>query len=365
MPHALLTVAGVQFSYEDSGAPVGSTSYVTLVLAHGAVFHAPIFRRMFQYAAENNMRLVAVTLRDYPGSTPFTVAEHAALRSPDSTVQASMIRDRGFELAEFLAWFIRTENIPPMSFSSSYDDGCGDVAGGMAILGWSWGNCMTLSMLAHAGSLPTELQDFLNPYMRTLFVYDPPHFVFGAPNPTLEELYVPQRDPRVPANAVSELFTNWVSRYYLHSDTVLGNLPALSRAELFSGIAQDAADSLSPDTQLSIQRMSAAEIDVVADFSVMQRSHIAMMDVDLSVYHGNARRALLDKTTWPRLRVVHVWCDRSPGEIVYAAWFAHKMMMESVSTEGRRVVFKQMERANHFPHWDQPEVTVRMLAKLT
>ncbi|KAF9807717.1 hypothetical protein IEO21_08100 [Rhodonia placenta] len=320
---------------------------------------------MFQYAGECNMRLVAVTLRDYPGSTLFTVAEHAALRSPDPTVQSSMIRDRGFELAALLAWLIRTENIPPMSFSFNCVDGGVDVSGGMAILGWSSGNCMTLSMLAHAASLPTELRQFLDPYMRTLFVYDPPHFVFGAPNPTLEKPYIPQRDPRVPAEAVSGMFMNWVSKYYLHSDTVLENLSALSRAELFSGIAHSAADNLSPDTQPSIQRMFAAEIDVIADFSVMQRSHIAMMDVDPSVYRENARRALLETTAWPRLRVVHVWCDRSPGELVYGAWFAQKMMMEPKSAEGRKVVFKRMERANHFPHWDQPEVTVRMLAELT
>lgn len=126
---------------------------------------------MFKYAAEHDMRLVAVTLRDYPGSTPFTPEEHAALRSPDKEIQAAMIRDRGHELASFLAWFVRKESIPPMTISSSGNGIEETVAGGLALLGWSWGNCMTMSLVAHADSLPAETKELLEPYMRTLVAY--------------------------------------------------------------------------------------------------------------------------------------------------------------------------------------------------
>ncbi|KAF9807716.1 hypothetical protein IEO21_08099 [Rhodonia placenta] len=381
MPHAPIVDTGVQLYYEDSGAPAGSQAYVTLVLVHGSVFHTPIYRPMFKYAAEHDMRLVAVTLRDYPGSTPFTPEEHAALRSPDKEIQAAMIRDRGHELASFLAWFVRKESIPPMTISSSGNGIEETVAGGLALLGWSWGNCMTMSLVAHADSLPAETKELLEPYMRTLVAYDPPYTVFGAPHPTLEEIYAPHRDPNYVKTPAIDAFEKMVSAYYTHSPTILSNIASITREKFFAGLSPHSGAGLVCDIESTIQRMSADEIAATTDISVMERSQKAFFHVDFSINVDNTRRALHEKVAWPHMRAILLWCDKSLAECVYAAWYAHKMLDESWPKDGRRFSITRMEGVNHFvslwgfdsgrgdaqrllqPHWDQPQTTVEALSK--
>lgn len=132
-------------------------------------FTTGTFQRLFTFAAENNLRLVAINLRHYPGSTPLSSAELAALKS-DAGSQASFTRDRGLEIAAFLEWFIRKENIPKKTPSLDRIDG-DQIAGGLSLLGWSSGNCITLSFLAHADVLSKESQDSLNTYLRAFVIY--------------------------------------------------------------------------------------------------------------------------------------------------------------------------------------------------
>ena len=47
----------------------------------------------------------------------------------------------------------------------------GSKHGGLAVLGWSQGSVITLSMLAHAESLSTEVTGILKRYLRTVFVH--------------------------------------------------------------------------------------------------------------------------------------------------------------------------------------------------
>jgi len=361
MPLAPAGNHGAQLLYHDSGAPATSNSYVTLVLFHGAVFHSPIFQRLFEFAAGLSLRLVTVTLRDYPGSTPLTPDELDALRSPDRDVQASMIKDRGHELAFFLEWFIRTENIPPLEPS---DDPNASRNGGLAILAWSWGNCMALSFLSHGDSLPTDTKELLNSYMRTYVIYDPPPFVFGVPDPPLEEIYSPLRDPNIPREQIGPLFSLWVASYFSHSPSVLSSISTSTREELLSGLARSSMANPSPDREPTLQRMSAAEIAEVADMPVMARSHTLMMQVDRSIYYENAQRAFSNTELWPNFQAVMVWCDMSHPDIINAAWNFHKMSTHYSSSGGRKVVMRRYEGANHFAHWDQPERTLRLLAEI-
>lgn len=117
------------------------------------------------------MRLVSINLRDYPGSTPYSPDEIAELRSTESKNQASFMRSRGIELAMFLAWYIRKEKIPPRTDPPA-DNPTTEAKeirshGGLTVLGWSSGNCMSISLFAHSDTITPDTKIFLDKYIRS------------------------------------------------------------------------------------------------------------------------------------------------------------------------------------------------------
>ncbi|EED78969.1 predicted protein [Postia placenta Mad-698-R] len=340
MPVAPVDDKETQLYYEDSGAPPGSEPYITLVLVHGLIFHGGIFKPMFQYAPEHNMRLVAINLRDYPGSTPFSPSELDALRS-DKADQATFISDRGMELARFLEWFILEHDLPPKALSHK-----SEAAGGLSILGWSLGNCPIMSMLASAHALPEATRKLLDMHLRSFIVYDPPLYTFGISD-VYDDLYIPTRDKSIPPEGAAEAFSFWVSGYYRHTPTVLSSFNSLTREEILAGINNSPIDD-SPKYQPTLKTMSPVEIAAVTDWAGAQRSHVAMLDVDSTVYQENAQRALLDKTVWPGLRVVLVWCTMSVGATVYGSWDLARRVRHAWPPGAREVDVKRLDGVNHF-----------------
>jgi len=83
-----------------------------------------IYRPMIPYAAARNVRLILVNVRDYPGSTPYSPSELAALNSSNLKEQWAMLNERGQEAAAFLLWFIQKERIPQIAGSQG-DSGVG------------------------------------------------------------------------------------------------------------------------------------------------------------------------------------------------------------------------------------------------
>ncbi|CCM00689.1 uncharacterized protein FIBRA_02728 [Fibroporia radiculosa] len=339
MPFAPVGSDGVQFFYEDSGAPAASDSYVTLVLIHGGVFHSPIYRPMFKHAADHNLRFVALNLRDYPRTTPLSAAELDALRTGGKETQRAEIRARGLEIASFIAWYIEHEGIPSITFSSGGDP----VSGGVAVLGWSIGNCTTISMLANADTLPLDVQGLLGRYMRTLIIYDPPYFALGGPDMLR---FRPQMIDRTKSTKdLGHTFSLFVSGYYAHSPSFLSSIADADEAQLDAGMVGHPILDPPPHHVPTLNRMTDAQLAECADYSVYEKSQVLMIRVDRTIYDDNTRRALFDKTIWPHLRVEYVWLDMSPGE-------------------GRAVNVRRIEGANHFPHWDQPEATAKFFGAL-
>lgn len=116
------------------------------------------------------MRLVAVDMRDYGDSTPYSPEDLADLWSADAERQASTLRTRGFEIVAFLLWFIRKEGIPLLSLEKQ-----GNFSGGgISVLGWSWGCKMALSCFARAHDLAPGDRDFLSNYLRALILCGEP-----------------------------------------------------------------------------------------------------------------------------------------------------------------------------------------------
>ncbi len=128
---------------------------------------------MISYAADHNLRLVLLNLRGYPGSTPYSTSELDLLEGRSvshddaGSPQDMALQARGMEVAEFLRWFIKTENIPAIR----EDPGRGKLVGGLSVLSWSGGNAATFAMFAHADRLPEETKSLFNTYLRSFIMY--------------------------------------------------------------------------------------------------------------------------------------------------------------------------------------------------
>lgn len=133
---------------------------------------------MIPYATPNNLRLVLLNRREYPGSTPLTDTELSALKAicdPTSPTynaiksleaQSDFLKARGFEVAEFMAWFAKTENIPKVVKNED-----GGKEGGVALVAWSSANGTALGLFAHLKELRREVREGLEPYLRTYVYY--------------------------------------------------------------------------------------------------------------------------------------------------------------------------------------------------
>ncbi|KAH9830743.1 Alpha/Beta hydrolase protein [Rhodofomes roseus] len=360
MPLAIVDKFGSQCYYEDTSAPPGSSDYTTLVLIHGAGFPGTIFERLLTRAAKHNMRLVAVNMRDYSRSTPYSQSELDDLRSTNSERQAAAVRARGLEIVTFLLWYIRKENIPPLSSGAQE----GSIRrGGISLSGWSWGCKMALSCVARAQELQPDDREFLAGYMRALVLFDPSPRVFGAPMAPIEEHYNPFYDASMTPEAKKDYFPGWVSGYYSHSAAVLDDLPSHSYAELCAGLTGEPMAYPSHQTP-TLHRMSPEELARVVNEDVIARSHIFYELLDSTVYTDSMHLALHDASVWPQLRVLLLWCDMSVSGTVVPSWGFLKAYQEDWPANGRRVDAVRIKGANHFPHWDYPDRTMQLLAEI-
>ncbi|KAH9924427.1 uncharacterized protein B0H18DRAFT_1012126 [Fomitopsis serialis] len=346
MPLAPVDAQGTQYYYEDTGSPPGSTDYTTLVLIHGALVHGDSVSN----SSQHNIRLVTLNMRDYPGSTPYTDAELTAMRGPDRDGQRTQLHRRGFEIAAFVAWFIRNENIPPFTLNGN------DIRGGISVLGWSWGNTMSLSFIARASELPKEDQEFLEAYMRALVIYEPaPHSSISAVS-YFDEAHNPLRDQTLTPEQQATAFPLWVSGYYAHSRVLLDSFASLTREEVDLGLAMERVENPRPHQIPTLQRLTAEEIAATSANHVWARSQVLYQPdfIDLELFRENTRAALQDRSVWPRLRVCLVWGDMTIGEVIHTSWDIARR---------RRIHVVRLEGGNHFPHVDLPEQTMRVLAE--
>lgn len=182
MPVATVKNGTLNFSYEDSGPLNGL--YTTLVMVHGTGFHhgeqgsvvasdlcltntlAGIFGPMIRFATANRVRLILVNRRDYPGSTPLSDAELAALGSSHLETRAKALAQQGTDIGLFLAWLVREEKIPAMSVNWS-----GKQQGGIVLVAWSLAHTPLAGFLAHADSLPADAIRTLEPCLRAYCIF--------------------------------------------------------------------------------------------------------------------------------------------------------------------------------------------------
>ncbi|EMD32088.1 hypothetical protein CERSUDRAFT_119070 [Gelatoporia subvermispora B] len=364
MSLAPVDTKGTHLLYHDSGIPGSSASYVTLVVFHGTVFHSENFKPMLLYACTYNMRIVLVNLRGYPGSTPFSSEEVDVMLSQDIEGMTTILEERGREAASFLSWLIETKGLPPILTSNGVSEKHQKrLSGGIAVLGWSSGAAIPFSLLSNAGKLPKATQELLERYLRSCILWDPASYAVGCQFPPIEEFYCPLRDPALTPEEIAQTFVHWVSSFFEHDPYTLDSLEsATSFSTLIPGISgQPISDP--PEHQLPVTKtLSPKQFVTNVDLRGALGSHVPYLFMNRAVYEENARRALQGKSIWPNVKMVLVWCDMSVGEVLLGSWRIIQLAQESKN--GRGLVVQRMRGANHFPHWNEAERTVKLLAEL-
>ncbi|KAI0366634.1 alpha/beta-hydrolase [Pilatotrama ljubarskyi] len=365
MPTAPVDHRGSVLFYEDSGAPPGSTDYITLVLVHGTCFHSAVYRPMIPFAAEHNLRLVLLNLRDYPGSTPYSAEDVEDLRGPSCEAQDRAIRNRGLEIATFIRWFIETEAIPPIKEVA----GSEALVGGLSLLSWSGGNCAAAAMFAHADKLPEDTRQLFDAYLRSFIMYDPSSTVIGQPLPP--GLSALKRDPSAPPDVQVAQFSLAVSSYY-PAYTFPENIDPPATYDPPRRPVHESAEPVSLKYTPTTDRMSPEVLRSLTHAAVMEQNQHLIWGVSHDVYRAILARALFDcrfddgsgmrKKIWPALRVHVIWCDMSIGECLWASVVIRSRYEEAQPENRRPVEFHKLEDANHFVHWEEPERFVKFLA---
>ncbi|KAI0739376.1 hypothetical protein C8Q80DRAFT_1347120 [Daedaleopsis nitida] len=390
----------------DTGAPEGSTDYTTVVLIHGFAWHSErlqrynsanwldttpprcqsdtptgIFTKLLPLAPAHNARVVLLNRRDYPGSTPYTAAELSDLRtaadeSTDSsaakTVLLQFLAARARELYDLLDAFVHEHDIPP---ARAEED-----AGGIVLVGWSFGTCLTTAFLAHVASFSGGTPSSLGKYVRRVIFHDTPYHVLGFP--PIPNPYNPLSDPTLAPEAAPLAFSNWVSGYYGHRlsspepDGAEAQSVFVQRLEARHPLAHppptlstlsDAERAASlypvpggPGGSDSLILVAAIRLGI---FGLLRDQALLLPDRALGEEDNDKGRAGGEKQgqAWYGVEVRYMWCDHSVWEMPWGVWNMRARIQEDRKARKtmRNFRFLRLRGANHFVHWDEPERALR------
>ncbi|EIM81546.1 alpha/beta-hydrolase [Stereum hirsutum FP-91666 SS1] len=360
------------FAIHDTGAPDGRNDYKTLVILHGLAWSREIFARLLPMAPQFNARIILVNRRDYPGSTPLDDSDRKNLSSfNSSTAEAaqnirSYMRDRARDVYDFLCELVAAECIPGVS------DG-----GGIIMAAWSFGGSLITALLAYLKTF--EVPDVvLGEYIRRFILLDPHYHILGFPR--CPGLFSPIEDPSLSPSEGLAKFPEWVSGFYSHT---------LSPSFPISAVESSTWNAISlakpPPTFLTLSPQDV-EVTVCAEpalpegsdgvlFEAGQRLGLfeemrknvfsAVAEVEL----GSCSRALDSvrekaKGWWMDVEIRVIWCDHSPFSMPWGIQELYKYLEDAkaagIAREGE-VNIVRMRGANHFPHWEDPERTLRAL----
>ncbi|EKM50136.1 uncharacterized protein PHACADRAFT_130755 [Phanerochaete carnosa HHB-10118-sp] len=353
MPTAPVDDTGTVLFFEDTGAPPGSSTYLTVIILHGSYFHGLTFQNLVPYAASSNLRIVRVNLRDYPGSTKFSEEEMDAIKSGDPEIQAGAMKAQGQQVAAFLRHFATTYGIPPTTQAD------GKLVGGMTLVTWSMSTNLSMSLLAHAGSLPAETREVLGDYLRTIILHDPVSGqTCGAAS--LQGSYSPLRDASLSLDERINLARLRLSYYF----STVDDFKSITAEELNARVPMHESPLEDPSKTPTLLRMSKEERDAIGDRDAFVRSTLHIIRIAPDVFRENFERALfrLDGIL-PKIRIVCAWGDETMSDCVFATKIIWDRLeaARAEKTRFRDIEFYKLEGCNHMSHWDHPEKVIHLL----
>ncbi|KAI0032408.1 hypothetical protein K488DRAFT_49960 [Vararia minispora EC-137] len=349
MPLAPVNEHGAHLYYEDTGPIDGA--FTTLIVMHGTGVNGAIFHRMLPFARTNNLRIVLVNRRDYPNSTPLSDVELALLdaeSTPES--RSAFFLARGLELAEFLAWFARTQGIRP---KTEVD---GHTQGGMGLVAWSSANNVAMAMFGNLDVVPAQTLSAIEPYLRTYIHYDGPRWAAGYP--PIKDFFEPKplANPALSDDEKFEQFKHWVSAYHDH--------PNIASRSVY-GLTHDIAKEPAP----TFDRMSVEDAAATGARFALFHSEKLIRATDPPVLARNRERALGAEECVNRLADVPVkllQCEKSLWEMISVMWEMQDAYGERTRAKKpvRKMEFHMLEGSSHFAHWDEPERLTERFAQL-
>ncbi|KAF7302891.1 AB hydrolase-1 domain-containing protein [Mycena kentingensis (nom. inval.)] len=315
---------GVEFRYTDSGAPPSSThDYFTLVGFHGTGFNNGIFTPLHQHAHQRNLRTIFVDRRGYGGSTPYSDAETEDLNAGKQAAYDA----EGLEVAEILAQLVD-----------------GEEARNLAVMGWSRGNVLVMSLLGNPGAIPKELYAKLEAQVRSFVLYDPPLQVLGLRATPEQVKDLPFIQPDVLAGGplrVGEGFNRWVTGYYTHPDIASGQL---SGVWFGGGATRFTMDGWTSEERASWCEPLAGAAELVPD----PEGRVA------AIRTAQTQRAVFDAGVvseyFPRAKVLYLTGEETVGSCMWAYMYLQRRVKEA--ERSREVKFELVPKTNHFMHYD-------------
>ncbi|KDR72506.1 hypothetical protein GALMADRAFT_252616 [Galerina marginata CBS 339.88] len=334
--HTYALSDAIDIAFTDSGAPIGSTDYTTLVIFHGSAFTGCGFEKLHAYAHQRNLRAVIWNRRDYPGSTKYTDAE-----LQDYNEGRKVFLDRlSVQLADFLKQFIGKESVPKINADRK--------SGGFALMGWSMGSATAMPLFSDPNLISGGLYTILESYVKDLILYDPPYLSFGYELPADHQTYNPWTDPN--CKTPEELYQNfgfWVSSYYDHPD-MSGSIHGL--------------DYRKRTDQATITSWTPEEFQRNYCESAAVRSELRMYVPPMQgTLNDLTYRVLFDEhltqTFFPRVPVTYISANRSNWQCIWG-YMEAKRYYEKFLAEGKKIratTFFLVEGGNHFVHGDMPK----------
>ncbi|KAF5327564.1 hypothetical protein D9619_004820 [Psilocybe cf. subviscida] len=156
------------------------------------------------------------------------------------------------------------------------------------------------------------------------------------------------------------MFPQWVSAYYAHAED-------LTELE-YEALDQPPPTILSMDPS-EVQR--CLEIGPALPGGSDERLFMLRFQLgvfsrlkEAAMYVGKDEERDLQVTNrWDDVEIKHVWCDQSMWEIPWAALCLQTELDDSEKSGRvtRKVDMVRLRGANHFCHWDQPELALKGL----
>ncbi|GJJ10594.1 hypothetical protein Clacol_004821 [Clathrus columnatus] len=338
---------GISLFYLDSGAPgdplandTQQQAYITLFMLHGHSFHSPIFNRAIAVAHKYNIRFVAITRRDYHGSSLLTSEDIKAVTHGSTEQRIQTFTERAGEIMEFIKEFIDKNNIPPNS---------GTGGGGFSLSGWSLGNLQGFSVLAFGNRFP-DLVEKLTPYFRSYISYETT-VVFTPPI----DVYHPLADESVPKEERGTYFCHWISSYFDHPpEGIATGDPTL--------LNQTTPSTTKPS---SYSQFTDEEREAIIDNKPSLRADIFFFRIDPQVNTDILRHAFTQQDdspappAWPNVPARSLWCSETAWSVIFSLRETERWVVRiNEENKGRWVRPYDsicVEGGNHFLHWDEPD----------